>query len=43
MLEVEHVELDNAALTVLQSLEDIYRMWQGSGRNRIKYYLYHST
>lgn len=43
MLEVEHVESDNAALTVLQSLDGIYRMWQGSDRNRIKYYLCHST
>ena len=43
MLEVEHVELDDAALTVLQSLDDIYCMWRGSDRNRIKYRLCHSA
>lgn len=43
MLEVEHIELDHRAWAALQTLDDIYYIWQGNGRNGIKYYLCHST
>lgn len=42
MLEVEHIELDHRAWAALQTLHDIYYIWQGNGRNGIIYYLCHS-